>query len=354
MKRKLLMSKAFKTGLITILNFVYYFMSDRIPSSPPVIKPLPENIARPLLSVMIPAYNCSKFLRQCLNSVLQQDMGSAKMQIQVVDDCSTDTNVQLLVEETGKGRIEYFRQEKNRGSLRNFETCINLAKGKYIHLLHGDDFVDDGFYKEIESLFRDYPEAGVACTAFWYVDDNNKFLYPNDKISNERGILNNWLETIAQGQKLQPPAVVVKREVYEKLGSFFGVHYGEDWEMWVRTAAHYPFAFIPVKLANYRVHDNENITSLYFQSGQHIKDVLKTMDTVQNYLPENKRKKIKRNAKKHWSVYYARTSDMVYHKYHNPNQAIAQARLAFDMNKNLTTFFFLFKMHIKKLIRYKL
>ena len=328
-------------------------MNDRIPSSPPVIKPLPENIERPLWSVMIPAYNCSKFLKRCLNSVLQQDPGPSKMQIQVVDDCSTDTNVQLLVEEIGKGRIEYFRQERNRGSLRNFETCINLAKGKYIHLLHGDDFIDNGFYKEIESLFSDYPEAGVACTAFWYVDDNEKFLYPNDKISSERGILNNWLDTIAKGQKLQPPAVVVKREVYEKLGSFFNVHYSEDWEMWVRIAAHYSFAFIPLKLANYRVHDNENITSLYFQSGQHIKDISKTINTIQNYLPENKRKQLKKTAKKKWSVYYAHTSDMVYHKYRNPEQAIAQAKLAFSMDKNPSTFFFLFKMYVKKLIHYK-
>ena len=202
-------------------------------------------------------------------------------------------------------------------------------------------------------MFRDYPEAGVACTAFWYVDENDKFLYPNDKISSERGILNNWLDTIAKGQKLQPPAVVVKREVYEKLGSLFNVHYSEDWEMWVRIAAHYSFAFIPLKLANYRVHDNENITSLYFQSGQHIKDISKTINTIQNYLPENKRKQLKKTAKKKWSVYYAHTSDMVYHKYRNPEQAIAQAKLAFSMDKNPSTFFFLFKMYVKKLIHYK-
>jgi hypothetical protein len=45
--------------------------------------------------------------------------------------------------------------------------------------------------------------------------------------------------------------------------------------MWVRISAHYPFAFTPLKLANYRVHDDENITSLYFQSGQRIKDISK-------------------------------------------------------------------------------
>jgi hypothetical protein len=65
-------------------------------------------------------------------------------------------------------------------------------------------------------------------------------------------------------------------------------------------------------------------------------------------------KATQKNAKRNWSVYYARTSDMVYHRYNNPRQAIMQAKQAFNMDKNLTTAFFLFKMHIKKLIRYKL
>ena len=329
-------------------------MIDRIPSSPPVIKPIGSNLKRPLWSVMIPVYNCSQFLKHCLESVLQQDTRANKMQIEVIDDCSTDADVKAIVDEVGNGRVGYFRQEKNCGSLRNFETCINRADGYYVHLLHGDDFIDKNFYKEFENLFNDYPQAGAACCVFWHVDDNGKFLYINEKISDERGILNNWLDTIAQGQKLGPPSVVVKREVYEKLGSFFGVHYSEDWEMWVRIAAGYPFAFTPSKLANYRVHDNENITSKYFQSGQHIKDISKTIDTIQNYLPPEKKALLKLNAQKNWSIYYARSSDLVYHRYNNPNQAITQAKLAFLMNKNLITIFFLVKMYLKKLIRYKL
>jgi hypothetical protein len=52
-------------------------------------------------------------------------------------------------------------------------------------------------------------------------------------------------------------------------------------------------------------------------------------------------------------IYYARTSDMVYHRYHDPKQAMQQAKLAYNMNRNFTTFFYLLKMHVKKLIHYK-
>src|SRR5882762_9895331 len=120
-------------------------MNSRIPTSPPVITPVSPADVHPLWSVLIPTYNCIEWLRQTLEGVLVQDPGPEKMQIEVVDDYSTDGDVGALVQEIGKGRIGFFRQEKNRGSLRNFETCLNRSKGYLVHLLHGDDLVLKGF-----------------------------------------------------------------------------------------------------------------------------------------------------------------------------------------------------------------
>ncbi|HET7896220.1 MAG TPA: glycosyltransferase family 2 protein, partial [Flavisolibacter sp.] len=113
----------------------------RIPLSPPQILPRPSDAYRPLFSVMIPVYNCSAYLEETIASVLAQDMGEALMQIEVVDDASTDVDVQALVQQIGGGRVQYYRQAENVGSLRNFETCLNRARGIYVHLLHGDDRV---------------------------------------------------------------------------------------------------------------------------------------------------------------------------------------------------------------------
>src|ERR1051326_8157020 len=96
---------------------------ERIPLVPPTIAPVPSGVVRPLFSVMIPTYNCTQYLREALASVLLQDPGAEQMQIEVVDDCSTDADVRAVVEELGKGRVGYFRQDRNVGSLRNFETC---------------------------------------------------------------------------------------------------------------------------------------------------------------------------------------------------------------------------------------
>jgi glycosyltransferase involved in cell wall biosynthesis len=328
-------------------------MTERIPQYPPVIEPVPDQIRRPLWSVMIPTYNCSQYLIENIRSVLEQAPGPELMQIEVVDDYSTDSDVESIVQRIGKGRISYYRQPKNVGSLRNFETCLNRSKGHYIHLLHGDDKVKKGFYKEIENVFSSFPEAGAAFTGFTVVDEQNQPLYYNNDFLYEPGILKNWLPEIARSQLIQPPAMVVKRSVYEKLGSFYGVHYGEDWEMWVRIAAHYPVAHSPAKLAFYRVHQN-NITSRYFLSGQSLSDITKVIDTIQTYLPPNERVRVKQYAKRHVANYFSYTSDKIYHFYGKPQVALEQARRAMGMHFSYITLMYWLKIHFKILIRYKL
>jgi glycosyltransferase involved in cell wall biosynthesis len=308
-------------------------MNPRIPDNPPVILPLTDNKTGPLWSVMVPTYNCISFLRQTLESVLAQDPGPEKMQIEVVDDCSTDGDVHALVLEVGHGRIAYYKQETNKGSLRNFETCLNRARGKWIHLLHGDDKVKIGFYQEIEFLFCQFPEAGAAFTSHTLMDDKGNEYYRTKGsaiISKEPGILSDWLRQIAQRNRLQPPAIVVKRSVYEQVGGFFAVHFGEDWEMWARIAAKYPVAYSPKYLAVYRVHTN-NITTRSFLSGQAIKDLNKVINIIQSYLPQEERKELKQLTKKNISRYLIGNAYKVLNQYKKPRAALVQANGALKM-----------------------
>ncbi|MFC0771499.1 glycosyltransferase family 2 protein [Terrimonas alba] len=324
----------------------------RTPTSPPVIPALPAGIKKPLWSVMIPTFNCSYYLRDTLISVLAQDPGAEKMQIEVIDDCSTDEDVAALVQEIGKGRVGFFRQEKNVGSLRNFETCLNRSKGVLIHLLHGDDLVKPGFYLEIENLFNQYPQAGAAFTAVSYIDKNGKQWFDHKKVSEKPGIIDNWLYKIAQVQWVEPPAMVVKRSVYEQLGSFFAVHYGEDWEMWIRIAAHFPVVFSPNYLALYRKHP-ANISAGSLLSRQDIKDVRKVIDIVQQYLPQDQRKRLRKSAIKNFSIYFAKISDQIFHDYNDPKAALSHAKDALKMQVNKTTIFSIIKLYIKYYIGWK-
>ncbi|TCS90119.1 glycosyltransferase involved in cell wall biosynthesis [Anseongella ginsenosidimutans] len=308
----------------------------RIPHNPPEILPVPAGEARPRWSVMIPVFNCIGYLEETLQSVLLQDPGPDIMQIEVIDDHSTDGDVAALVTRLGQGRVGYHRQPYNRGSLRNFETCLNRAKGEWIHLLHGDDLVKPGFYGEIGNLFARYPQAGAAFTNHIFINEAGGELSYYRSLAGSAGLLPDWLARIASRQYVQPPAMVVKRRVYEHLGSFFAVHFGEDWEMWVRIAAHYPVAYSPRHLAKYRYHRN-NITSRSFLSGQSIRDIHTVIRIVRQYLPRDQQRHLQKAARRNYAAYFANTSHRIFTEFRNPKAAFTQAWRAWIMSPNALT-----------------
>ena len=325
---------------------------ERVPQVPPKIAPIPEGVPRPLWSVMIPVYNSLPYLEQTIRSILAQDPGEDLMQIEVVDDISKDGDVAALVERVGKGRVQFYQQPVNVGNVRNFETCIKRARGHYVHLLHGDDYVEPGYYTAIEKLFEDFPEAGAACTDWHYVTNDGNRLWNNEMIDTERGILKNWLQRISVRQYLEPPAMVVKRSTYEDLGAFYGVHCAEDWVMWVRIASKYPVAYTPEVLAKYRVHP-QNITSASFKNGNNFRDLMKAIQMNMLYLPVGDRKKAEKASRKNFAFYFAHLAHNKYHQNGDTEMAKIIAKDALKFQWSAMAIKKALLLYFKILIRYK-
>lgn len=324
---------------------------NRILSTPPAILPVSQLENRPLWSVMIPVYNCAQFLTATLDSVLSQDLGEDVMQIEVVDDASTDADIASIVHEIGKGRVSYFRQQQNLGSLRNFETCLNRSRGHLVHLLHGDDRVRQGYYQKIDELFKQYPQIGAAFCRFSYIDDSGKRLHDHDAEQDADGILNNWLLSLGEKQRIQYCAVTVKREVYEKLGGFYGVTYGEDWEMWMRIARHYPMAYTPKILAEYRMH-LQSISGQAFTSAKNLLDLQWVINTSQQYLPEAKRQEVRKKAMKFYAHYALRVANRLWHSSYNRQGVKAQIREALRMHQDAFMYYKIIKLYTKMILNY--
>jgi glycosyltransferase involved in cell wall biosynthesis len=267
-----------------------------------IIPPVAGEVPRPLWSVMIPTYNCANYLRETLGSVLAQDPGSQVMQIQVVDDCSTEDDPAGVVEQLGGGRVEFYQQPQNVGYIKNFATCLQRSRGYLIHLLHGDDCVMDGFYAKMQALFEQYPQIGAGFCRQIIMDDWGHWQRFIPLEQNQSGILNNWLERIATELTLQTPAMVVRREVYEKLGAFDSrmKSCGEDWEMWVRIAAQYSIGYEVEPLVVYRDRSN-SITKRSIRTGQNIRDVRMATQITRAYLPPNIAKQLSSKAGSSWA-----------------------------------------------------
>ena len=88
------------------------------------IRPVLDDVQRPLWSVVIPTYNCANYLKATLASVLTQDPGPEVMEIIIVDDHSTKDDPEAVVNEYGQGRVKFYGQPKNIGKSSNYAFGI--------------------------------------------------------------------------------------------------------------------------------------------------------------------------------------------------------------------------------------
>ena len=91
-------------------------------------------------------------------------LGLDRMEIEVVDDCSTEDDPEAVVREVGKGRVKFHRKSRNEGVTANFNTCVQRSSGELVHILHGDDYVLPGFYRTIEDLAERHPAVSFFHT----------------------------------------------------------------------------------------------------------------------------------------------------------------------------------------------
>ena len=245
----------------------------------PTIEPIAGGVSRPLWSVMIPTYNCAKYLRETLQSVLVQDPGTAQMQIEVVDDCSTKDDPKQTVGEIAKGRVVFYRQSQNVGAVRNFNACIRRARGRLVHILHGDDAVDHGFYTEIEHLATKYPDTAFLATRSVEIDERGRRLRNSPQMPSLRTSSDNPADLLCNNP-VRTPSVVIRRSFYEKHGGFVPqLPHVADWEMWFRAIVEGRGVMSDRPLARYRIF-GDNDTSQLMRTAGNLRDWLRFGEIV--------------------------------------------------------------------------
>jgi len=230
---------------------------------------------------MIPTFNCADYLKITLQSLLDQDPGLDEMQIEVVDDCSTKDDPKAVVEELGRGRVQFFRQTRNVGAIENFNTCVRRSRGHYVHLLHGDDLVYPGFYSAFEEVLATKDVGIVFCRCFFIDADGEIDIVSNRLESFERVTRDH--SALHLQNPICTPGVVVKRDVYEVIGGFLPVLiHCADWEMWVRATQCCGAFMINKPLAGYRMFAF-NDTSRLRRTGSDIVDMYRLGHVLSDY-----------------------------------------------------------------------
>lgn len=197
---------------------------------------MPDNV---LFSVIIPTYNREKLIGETLESLTGQTFGN--FEIIVVDDGSRDNTAAVLAAWTKRdSRIHYYQKENGeRGAARNYG--IDRATGQYITFIDSDDiaynFALETAAAELEKHNR--PD----CLALGYEIRDKETMKQTLHPLVLQGVSVN--EALIHGNVLSCIGVFIRKDIlnefrFEEDRRFAG---SEDWLLWLRIAARYPFAY---------------------------------------------------------------------------------------------------------------
>lgn len=137
----------------------------------------------PSFSVLVPIYNVGQYLKQCLDSLINQTLEN--IQIICINDGSTD-NCSSILEEYSKSdpRINVLNQE-NSGYGFSLNRGLQYVQADYISIIEPDDFLETNAYELFYKDIQDYPEADIVKYAYWnfYENSMGKAITPSSSAS---------------------------------------------------------------------------------------------------------------------------------------------------------------------------
>jgi len=130
----------------------------------------------PQVSIIIPVYNQSQHTFNCLKSILDNS-NEIDYEVIIIDDCSTDNTEQVMSQIKG---INYVKNEKNLGFLKNCNKGAQIAKGKYVLFLNNDTMVTENWLKNLLAPFNIVENCGMV---------GAKLVYPDGKLQEAGSII---------------------------------------------------------------------------------------------------------------------------------------------------------------------
>jgi len=201
-------------------------------------------------SIVIAVYNKEKYIKQTLQSVLNQTCKD--FEIVVVNDGSTDAS-EAVIKNLNDPRIKYYpQQNKGAGAARN--TAISKAYSQYIALLDADDYWEETYLEEISLLIKTYPKEHVYATAVQVQTKGKTILsvYSIEGLKDEEVRVVNFFDASHINSLLTSSSTVIKKEVFEEVGMYDPtIKSGQDTDLWVRVALKYNVVFLNKPLATY-------------------------------------------------------------------------------------------------------
>ena len=212
----------------------------------------------PLVSVIVPLFNCEPYVQEALDSVLQQDIDD--LEIVAVDDGSTDATLDIV--RAFGPRVRLLRQ-RNLGPAAARNCAVRASRGRYLAFIDADDLWRSG---KLQAQLE-YLEAGGDCPivftqfAYWRPDASGCYLAPDAVVEAARSWLDPapWTGWLYPQILLRTPihiiTTLIRREVYQSVGGFDeALRGGSDYDFWIKATRRYRAHRVPGCHALYRLH----------------------------------------------------------------------------------------------------
>lgn len=239
---------------------------------------LPEQEKKITLTIAIPSYNKEGYIERCLNSILHEKEYIDK--IILIDNCSTDNTFGLA--KKYEPEIRCYKNDTNLGMSGNWNRCIDLCTTDWLMIFHADDELLPGSIEKYLRFIAKYPTAGII-----YAGANtviNGVIQPCDFSKENKELRNSGLDAMLIKQNMTCSTVMVKKEVYNKLGYFIESSISSDVEMWMRIRSKYDLGYVIASTVNY--HINPSSTGLDSLVNRDIKEIQADWELLNNKMSQ--------------------------------------------------------------------
>lgn len=225
-------------------------------------------MSQPQVSIVLPTYNGSRFLRESIQSCLDQTFPD--FELIIVDDCSTDPTPDIAREAAaGDPRIRYIRHEQNRKLPGGLNTGFAAARGSYFTWTSDDNLFRPRFLETMVAALRARPDVGLVYSGLMVMQEDGR---PTKRVDPEPPDHNLLRDVVLA-------SFLYRREVRDAIGDYDAATFlCEDYDYWLRLQARFPIAPVPEDLYLYREHGG-SLTAQ--QSRRRVEALLKVLLKVE-------------------------------------------------------------------------
>ena len=253
-----------------------------------------DSNVKPLISVLMPVYNCSNYIYDSTISILNQTFSD--FELIIIDDCSTDNTVDIL-KKFNDERIVLIVKQKNTGITNSLNYALDIAKGKYLARMDGDDISNIDRLKKQYEFMESHPDVVLCGGGYEVIKSNYEHGQKGDIFVQKASaatldvLTRAWIRIfwgkgdiriktfkpyLLHGELLfdlathcsfAHPTVMIKSEVLKmnKVKYNPKCEPAEDYEMWTKLSEYGKLANIPDILIKYRRHEYQTTNTRSFE-----------------------------------------------------------------------------------------